>query len=155
MPGEHDLLAHRVIRGRYRQSAHTPTEADRKSPVERHGRRLVKAFSKSSAAEIAGVAGVGTTDVYASAPALHLDERDDGAGLKAAIPDITLLQGRPGHTRLIALEGAAALPEMRAEGQGIGRGGISAAGLNSEIQKHTATLTGGCISGLVHSCRST
>jgi hypothetical protein len=155
MPGEHDLLA-------TESSAADIGKAHTRLPKPIENRQsngvvgaFVKAFSKSSAAEIAGVAGVGTTDVYASAPALHLHERDDGAGRKATIPNITLLQGRLGHTRLIALEGAAALPEMRAEGQGLGQGGISAAGLNSEIQKHTATLTGGCISGLVHSCRST
>src|ERR1700730_14203843 len=33
-----------------------------------------------SAAEIAGVAGVGTADVDDTAPALHLHERDDSAG---------------------------------------------------------------------------
>jgi hypothetical protein len=51
-------------------------------------------------------------------------------GHKAIVPNAALLQGRPGYTRLMALRASAAVPEMRREGQGLARGGVSAARLN-------------------------
>jgi hypothetical protein len=57
-------------------------------------------------------------------------------GHKAIVPNATLLQGRPGYTRLMALERQLRCRNCGGEGQGVARCGIPAARLNSEIEKH-------------------